>query len=176
MHTPEDMTPAERELELALRSLRPDGAATNEVDLAFRLGEATGARRLRRWQASTACGAAAAVLSIVAAVAWRMETTPAAATHETMMADAVESMPEEPTREEDVPFRAPFAMRGLYMTSAYMRQRERSIRRSMDDVDATAPTSEVGLAAAEVRTERPVAERQSDFDLFIQAFNAKGQL
>ncbi len=170
MHTPEDMTPAQKELEMALRSLRPDAAGVDEVGLAFRLGEAAGVRRLRRWQGSAVVCGLAAMVSIGMAIPWRNGGAPVAGNDDVMIADAAEDAADDAYSQRGEPPSPAFSMRGLYLTSSYMRQRERSLQTGWGEEGGTVPTSAVRSERAAGRSKD--AEEQSSFDLFIQALTA----
>lgn len=62
----ENLTPAERELELALGGLRPAGPSIDRDRMMFRAGQASAGRRDRVWQGATAALALALGLSVFA--------------------------------------------------------------------------------------------------------------
>ncbi|HEY4232319.1 MAG TPA: hypothetical protein VGM76_02750 [Lacipirellulaceae bacterium] len=64
MSEQDELNPAERELEAALRSLTPATVRIDPVAAAFAAGERTARRQLRQWQSATAA------LVVISACAW----------------------------------------------------------------------------------------------------------
>jgi hypothetical protein len=76
MREPEDdLTAAERELEVALGSLSPAAATVDPVAAAFDAGYATGRSHVQRWRA------AAALLLVIGACAWLRAALPGTGDH-----------------------------------------------------------------------------------------------
>jgi hypothetical protein len=69
MQEQDGLTPADRELEMALRSVAPAGAQIDSVAAAFTAGQRSVRGQLRLWQS------AAAALVIVAAGSWMVPAT-----------------------------------------------------------------------------------------------------
>lgn len=53
MHSEERLTPAQQELEAALRQLQPAQPSLDRDQLMYRMGRAAGQRQVRRWQGAT---------------------------------------------------------------------------------------------------------------------------
>lgn len=74
-HDEQELTPAERELEAALRALRPAKPGLDPIALAFQAGAARQVPALWMWRAAAAVLAIALAVSIIASDRHRQTTT-----------------------------------------------------------------------------------------------------
>lgn len=169
MHTPDDMTPAERELESALRALRPDPAGVNPTELAYRLGEAAGRRGVRRWQGIAGGAAMLGLAAAVTSSSMRPVAPVAPTPHEAVEAPA-------PVEARDALVTAPApapGMEGWLAVSSYARQRDRTLRLGPDVLGVEPGPARDGALGAAGSTE---SREQSDLDLFLLALTSRRRL
>lgn len=167
MHEPTDhtLTPAERELESALRSLAPAGGAPDACELAYRMGEMRGRSAARRWQAAAGTLAAVALAGAFGTVQGLRRSPSVAEDRHLRIVDAAPRV--EPgralqTEQVDMPIVTP-------ASSVYVRQRARALA-----LGAASLGTEGG--APEHAAEPAPAKPQKPWDFFLQAFGAGGEM
>jgi hypothetical protein len=172
MHTPEEMSPSQRELEGALRSLRPDAARVDDVELAFRLGAAAGARRVRAWQRTSALNGIAVVALALALIGTR--AAPGRHSGGGPVREIASRAPDgAPT--ESVPVRSfsmPGSLKGHFLTSSYLRLRERSLRLGAESLGEPPPTGAIGDPLVGTGARSGETPEQSELDFFVKALAA----
>ena len=126
-----DLTPADRELEAALRGLRPASAGVDAVAIAYAAGAASARRALFRWRAVAAGLALALGASIVVTAVQPRASEPT-------IAQAPEREPLQAVAAATYPPESVGA-------AAYLRLRDNVLDRGLDALTSPAPSSPVPI-------------------------------
>jgi hypothetical protein len=181
MHTSEELTPGERELEAALRGVAASASGIDPPALAYRLGQASERARVRRWQRATG-GVALAALVLGLSGQWER---PGALPRESgeIVSGMSESAPYAaiPAASDVGRERAgAWKPSRLVLASAYLRQRERALRLGESalggDAGSDEGAAEQGVGAPLQRAEPAAPGGQRAIDFFLQALSAGRRL
>jgi hypothetical protein len=171
-HTDHALTPAERELEAALRAFAPADTGADACALAFRMGESAGRSAARRWQG---IAGGMAVLALAGVIGTVQGTRGGAApigpggVSSPMMAER--SAPSEAAAPGTPDLSGPGRS---YGSSVYLRTRARALTLGASSLGVDGAVAEEGPRRAVPGKGR--GERAGTWDFFMRALGAEGAL